>query len=62
MANDPLNLLRVAVMLVFIAAFLGILVSLVRPGAKRRGQDAAMIPLRDDPNPGGTPINPGGHP
>jgi cbb3-type cytochrome oxidase subunit 3 len=55
MADDPLNLLRIAVMLVFIAAFLGILVWLVRPGAKRRGQDAAMIPLRDDPGPGGRP-------
>ena len=55
MANDPLNLLRVAVMLVFIVAFLGILVSLIWPGAKQRGQDAAMIPLRDDPGPGGHP-------
>ena len=60
MPDDPLNLLRVVSMLVFIAAFLGILASLVRPGAKRRGQDAAMIPLRDDAGlverpPGGRP-------
>lgn len=55
MASDPLNLLRIAVMLVFIAAFLGILLSFMRPGARQRGQDAAMIPLRDELGPGGRP-------
>ncbi len=52
MLDDPLNLLRVVSMLVFIAVFLGVLVSQVRPGAKRRSQEAAMIPLHDDTTPG----------
>ena len=53
--DDLLSILRICSMLVFIAAFLAILVWLVRPGAKRRGQDAAMIPLRDEAGPGGRP-------
>ena len=53
MPDDPLNMLRVLAMLVFIAAFLGILLSLTWPGAKRRSRDNAMIPLREDA--GGTP-------
>ena len=51
MPEDPLNLLRVLSMLVFIAVFLGIVLSLLRPGAKRHGRDNAMIPLREDPAP-----------
>lgn len=53
---DFLNLLRIASMLVFITAFLGILVWLMRPGAKQHSQDASMIPLRDDAGPGERPI------
>lgn len=49
MPEDPLNLLRVVSMLVFIAVFLGIVLSLLRPSAKRHGRDNAMIPLREDP-------------
>lgn len=56
MPDDPLNILRVLAMLVLIAAFLGVLLSLVWPGAKQRSQEAAMIPLRDDG--GGTPGGP----
>ncbi len=48
MPDDPLNMLRVLAMMVFIAAFLGVLLSLVWPGAKTRSQEAAMIPLRED--------------
>lgn len=48
MPEDPLNLLRVVSLLVFMSAFLGITVSLLRPGAKRQGRDNAMIPLRED--------------
>ena len=48
MPDDPLNLRRVLAMLVFIAAFLGVLLSLAWPGAKARSQEAAMIPLRED--------------
>ena len=49
MPDDLLSILRIGSMLVFIAAFLGILAWLMRPGARRRGEQAAMIPLRDDP-------------
>lgn len=48
MPDDPLNMLRVLAMLVFIAAFLGVLLSLAWPGAKARSQEAAMIRLRED--------------
>ena len=48
MPEDPLNLLRVVSLLVFMSAFLGIALSLLRPGAKRQGHDNAMIPLRED--------------
>lgn len=51
--DDPLNMLRVVSMLVFVAAFLGIVLSLLWPGAKRRSQDAAQIPFREtDPEAG----------
>ena len=51
MPEDPLNVLRVVSMLVFIAVFLGIVLSLLRPSAKRHGRDNAMIPLREDDGP-----------
>ena len=52
MPDDPLNALRVLLMLVFIAAFLGVVASQLRPSAKRRGREASMIPMRDDAIPG----------
>lgn len=45
---DVMTFLRVGTMLVFIAAFVGLCVWLLRPGAKRRSDEDAMIPLRDD--------------
>ena len=56
MPEDPLNLLRIVSLLVFMSAFVGIALSLLRPGAKRHGEDSAMIPLREDP---GSEPNPG---
>lgn len=53
MLEDPLNLLRVAVMLTFMAGWLGLVAWLLRPGARRSGVAAAQIPFRDDTQPGG---------
>ena len=52
MPDDPLNLLRVAVMLTFMAGWLALLAWLLRPGAARSGAVAARIPFRDDNRPG----------
>lgn len=45
---DLMTLLRIGTMLVFISAFVGLIVWLLRPGGKRYSKESAMIPLRDD--------------
>lgn len=52
---DVLTVLRVGSMLVFIAVFFGVIVWLLLPRGKRHSEDAAMIPLRDDPPSRGAP-------
>jgi len=54
MLEDPLNLLRVGMMLTFIVGWLALLAWLLRPGAWRTGAVAARIPFRDENRPGGT--------
>lgn len=48
---DVTTLLRIGSMLVFVTAFAGIVAWLLWPGVKRRTEEDAMIPLRDDPPP-----------
>ena len=48
---DVVTLLRTGTLLVFVTVFAGILAWLLWPGVKRRADEDAMIPLRDDPLP-----------
>lgn len=45
---DPVTLLRVATMLVFIAVFVGIAVWLLTPAGRRRSEAEAARALEDD--------------
>ena len=42
------QMLQVAVLLVLLAAFIGLLFRLSRPGAREEARRAAEIPFRDD--------------
>jgi len=55
MIEDPVQLLRIIALLGFLAAFVGLAAWLLRPAVRRRLDDAALIPFREESRDPGEP-------